>query len=539
MNDTQVLRDLLRRSEELLGLPSPDRRPEVDRRIGLLAERESAIQEYALVVVLLGGTKVGKTTLVNALAGKVIGEVSAKACFTARPTVYVHRTREGLARARLAGVLSGDDRVEIHDEESLEGIILVDTPDFDGIEAVHQVIFHQVLERADLALCVVTTQKYDDRELFQVLGRFMGFRRTVVVFNRTDEGIPLSPAIREDFSRKFAQFQLKPPEGGALPIFSISALNALLRKLGQGRPPTGEFAGLEALLKERLDGELIRKISEENFSVFREEIVRFTAGECGLEQACELVPQLRGDAERAVQLLEERGREITESILESVVEELLRRRAKRAAEGLGGPFGAWMRLSLAIRGLSSGWAFVSMAPAADEASGLTDRLIAVHQPVFAETRETFRRQILETADRVGLGEISLGRDLEGGFPTGRITGEIRKCLAAPVGSVPRTVLYNAAPVAIILLLFRYFVVALMTLREPSAGMFIGGGLVFGLICSLQGIFWLRSVSGDPATLHREIRAVFLEEARRLFQAPVDRWSLACEKLREDFRRPGN
>src|SRR5437879_4010055 len=86
-----------------------------------------------LVVMLMGGTGVGKSTLLNALAGGGIAEASFQRPTTRDPVVYYH---ESLRTDRLDPALQHCRLVE-HDKPALEGKIIVDTPDLDSNDLVN------------------------------------------------------------------------------------------------------------------------------------------------------------------------------------------------------------------------------------------------------------------------------------------------------------------------------------------------------------------------------------------------------------------
>jgi GTPase Era involved in 16S rRNA processing len=526
------LRDLLKHSQRLLGPIDVATLQQADHQLNLLAQREKNVEECSLIVALLGGTKVGKTTLVNALAGRVIGEASAKACFTSRPAVFVHRNREAVARKALAGVLAPTDRVEVHEEKELESIILVDTPDFDGSTTAHRDIFHRVLERADLAICVVTTQKYDAEELYKILAVSMGFRRSIVVFNRTDEGIPLTDAIKKDCIGKFARFQLKAPEGETLPVFAVSALNALLQKLGQGNGPTGEFAALENLLRERLDRALIKRINEENLRTYEQQAVQVVRRISRIDLARAQGRELERFVGTAVENLGERARENVANTLRAVADELVHRRSAGIVDGIGGPFGAYLRATLAIRGLAKGFS-LPLLSVSDPAEGMAERVVRSYQVLIQESRGRLVRLFRETADRSGFSGDPLVARFEGYFQgellAGAVSREIQKYLVAPRVSTLEGFVLNVVPVTIILLLVRYFLVTLLAAREPSAGMFIGTAFIFWLVCHAQTSLWLRIKVGSGEGMIASVHAVFLQNVRDQFLLPVREWNSEVSK----------
>ena len=92
-----------------------------------------------LVVMLMGGTGVGKSTLLNALAGGNIAHASFHRPTTRDPVVYYH---ESIRPDRLDPALR-HCRLVPHDRKNLEQKILVDTPDVDSNDLTNHTAYIQ------------------------------------------------------------------------------------------------------------------------------------------------------------------------------------------------------------------------------------------------------------------------------------------------------------------------------------------------------------------------------------------------------------
>lgn len=112
------------------------------------------------VVALAGPTGAGKSQLFNALAGEPLAAVGRR-----RPT-----TSAGQAAVWGDGADPLLDWLEIPSRhrlaaDGLDGLVLLDLPDFDSVEAAHRLEVDRVVGLADLVAWVVEPQKYADAAL--------------------------------------------------------------------------------------------------------------------------------------------------------------------------------------------------------------------------------------------------------------------------------------------------------------------------------------------------------------------------------------
>src|SRR5262245_63743269 len=122
------------------------------------------VERPLLVVMLMGGTGVGKSTLLNALAGGSIAHASVQRPTTRDPVVYYH---ESIKPDRLDQSLR-HCRLVPHDRKELEYKVLVDTPDVDSNDHANREKLLRLLPIADVVLYVGSQEKYHDEVVFNL-----------------------------------------------------------------------------------------------------------------------------------------------------------------------------------------------------------------------------------------------------------------------------------------------------------------------------------------------------------------------------------
>ena len=120
---------------------------------------ELAAEQPLLIVMLMGGTGVGKSTLLNALAGGTIAYASLERPTTRDPVVYYH---EATRTDRLDATLSYCLLVP-HDRPALQHKVIVDTPDLDSNDLANRDTLLRLLPVADIVLYVGSQEKYHDK----------------------------------------------------------------------------------------------------------------------------------------------------------------------------------------------------------------------------------------------------------------------------------------------------------------------------------------------------------------------------------------
>lgn len=135
-----------------------------------------------LVIMLMGGTGVGKSTLLNALAGGAIAQASFARPTTRDPVVYYH---ESVQPTRLDPALRLC-KLAVHDRPGLEQKILVDTPDLDSNDLANRDKLFRLLPVADIVLYVGSQEKYHDRLGWDLFVQQRKRRAFAFVLNKWD-----------------------------------------------------------------------------------------------------------------------------------------------------------------------------------------------------------------------------------------------------------------------------------------------------------------------------------------------------------------
>jgi len=140
----------------------------------------------AYVLALVGGTGVGKSSLLNALAGDVISPASARRPTTDAPVAWVASS----ARRETAPLLDwlGVREIRDHDTGGFGDVAILDLPDVDSTTPEHRARVDELLPRVDAVVWVADPEKYRDAVLHDDYLRRWAPRlaRQLVVVNKAD-----------------------------------------------------------------------------------------------------------------------------------------------------------------------------------------------------------------------------------------------------------------------------------------------------------------------------------------------------------------
>lgn len=282
-----------------------------------------------LRLALLGGTGVGKSTVINALAGREISPGSRRRPTTTRIVVYAHRDWKGEEDLPLDEV----EQVRRHEEEGIRDLIIIDFPDFDSLREESRRTVDRFLPRVDQVLWVVDKEKYNDRRLHDgYLRKEAPYRGNFIfLFNKVDEFIGAKGmAGGEEALGLCVAGLIETLEGEGIEspvLYRISALDALSRKGNGGGEPVGEFAAFEDLLKTRYTEKYREEIRKGNVLKGLTTLAAEVASEVRAEEAEERIGKAREGLDRIERSLLEAGERL-------VVNDVLSPDKRRSIAGL-------------------------------------------------------------------------------------------------------------------------------------------------------------------------------------------------------------
>jgi 50S ribosome-binding GTPase len=139
-----------------------------------------------LIVAFMGGTGVGKSSLLNRLAGRAVARTGVERPTSREVTLYHHSSvtinnlPEKLPIERI--------KIAQHDDQSKKDIIWIDMPDFDSTELSNKHLVLEWLPHIDVLIYVVSPERYRDEKAWRLLLAEGGRHAWLFVLNQWDRG---------------------------------------------------------------------------------------------------------------------------------------------------------------------------------------------------------------------------------------------------------------------------------------------------------------------------------------------------------------
>lgn len=184
------------------------------------------------LVVIAGGTNVGKSTTFNWIVGEAIASSSPLARHTKAPTVFVHRSGlEALAngaflpayrRIPLEDPLAPTKEMDAggrayfllaHERDEAREVVLIDSPDIDSTHARNRAVAEDLLFLADTLLFVSTPEKYNDQLCVTYLRQAVELGKALVCV--------LNKGADEEVARDFREVVVPGLEGEDVVVLTL------------------------------------------------------------------------------------------------------------------------------------------------------------------------------------------------------------------------------------------------------------------------------------------------------------------------------
>ncbi|HSI35476.1 MAG TPA: GTPase domain-containing protein [Tepidisphaeraceae bacterium] len=200
--------------------------------------------EGVYLIGLIGGKEVGKSALVNALAGKQITESTSYGEGTQIVTTYAHVTQAAYMRELLSREVPGKFQIVTHDDARLQRQVLLDLPDIDSHWQEHVEVTRRMLRHMLFPLWIQSVEKYADLQPQQLLAKVAAgnaAQNFIFCLNKVDqlfkaEGPEAAAEVAQDYGQRLARLLNLGSEPAR--VFMVSAI----------RPDDYDLPGLRELL---------------------------------------------------------------------------------------------------------------------------------------------------------------------------------------------------------------------------------------------------------------------------------------------------
>lgn len=315
------------REQDWVSLDS-DARRELEEEVNRFQKRLDAAQGQYLWTGFLGGTGVGKSSLMNALAKADVAGTSHRRPYTDRILIYHHHQVELPSFEHHCQAAWAE---HVHQADAVKDILLCDLPDLDSMQPENKEAVLEFMAHLDLLVWVASPEKYADQSLHQTLSQapkamgnfYFVLNKMDRLWDRTraEESLDQMQRVTEHFRSLIIQTLSRRQEAntGANPrLFTVSAVE---------RPPYSTWNQLalfrDALFTQRSNKQVAAiksaNLEQEMTSLYqplRRERER-------LEESLAVVKRLQEEVEEEGRAWHESGERILDSWVGGRLEPLL------------------------------------------------------------------------------------------------------------------------------------------------------------------------------------------------------------------------
>lgn len=180
-----------------------------------------------LIAAFFGGTGVGKSTLLNRLAGSAVARTGIERPTSREISLYLHAS---IALKALPNDLPlASVRVAHHDREAVRQILWIDMPDIDSVDEGNRRLVLDWLPLVDVLLYVVSPERYRDDKGWRLLRQHATDHAWIFVLNQWDRAVDLQ---FQDFKALLREAGFDDPlllrtDSSAGPVKTVDELHVL------------------------------------------------------------------------------------------------------------------------------------------------------------------------------------------------------------------------------------------------------------------------------------------------------------------------
>jgi len=159
-----------------------------------------------LIVALFGGTGVGKSSLLNRIAGESIAKVGVERPTSKEVTLYLHQAYQ--VQHKPQDLPTENTSIRYHSDDRRKLIAWLDMPDIDSTDVGNRELVETWLPYIDWLVYVMTPERYQDDVGWRFLQQRSHRHHWLFILNHWDQG---SPEQFEDLRNKLLQEKFDDP----------------------------------------------------------------------------------------------------------------------------------------------------------------------------------------------------------------------------------------------------------------------------------------------------------------------------------------